>query len=129
MINKHVLIIILFFSHYCVGQDDTLAYDSPDVDAKFTYRNCENTVECIKQFVTENAVWPSQDDVLLSVYVKCIVEKNGELTQLQVVKGDNGLFDAASLELIKKMPPWTPARNMGEIVRSVIYIPVKWDLF
>jgi len=127
MIRTLTIICVTLLAQISLGQEDTLVYSNPDSAAEFEYENCENSIECIRNYVKSNAIWPSRDDIQLTVYVQCRVEKNGSLTQLKIVKGDNGIFDQASLELVQKMPNWIPAQNEGKVVRSIIYIPVRWE--
>lgn len=123
--------LIIFFGvllyQYCYCQKDTSLCLFPDTEAVFEYKNCDQTVDCVKQFVVQNLLWPSQETVILTVYIECTVEKDGSLSQLKVIKGGNINFNEASLNIVRKMPKWIPAKKDGVEVRTKIQIPVRWE--
>ncbi len=62
------------------------------------------------------------------VIVKIVIEKDGTVTNAQVVKGVNPELDKEAIRVIESMPKWTPGRMNGEIVRSYYYLPVTFRL-
>jgi protein TonB len=53
-----------------------------------------------------------------SVELTFVVEKNGTLTDVKVTHGISKELDAEMVRLIKRSPPWAPAKNEGEVVRQ-----------
>ncbi len=123
------LIFVLLTSLACNGQSDTSICLEPDVAAVFNYKNCQNTSECIKKFVEANAEWPTQDDVNCIVYFECIIETDGSISDIKLLRGTFKKINEASLDLIKKMPNWIPAQKNGIEVRSKVYIPIRWQIY
>ena len=62
------------------------------------------------------------------VFVQLIVEKNGELTNLQVVKGIGAGCDEEAMRAIARSSPWNPAKKDGEIVRQILIQNILFKL-
>lgn len=62
------------------------------------------------------------------VIVQFIVEKDGSISNVKVVRGKHPALDAEALRVVKKMPKWTPGRNNGMPVRVTYNLPVNFQL-
>ena len=62
------------------------------------------------------------------VIVGFVVEKDGSISNVQVVKGVDKDLDAEAIRVVKKMPKWQPGKNNGHAVRSFFNLPVKFEL-
>jgi len=62
------------------------------------------------------------------VYVNFIVEKDGSITNITIVKGVYLSLDLESLRVIRSMPNWIPARQKGKAVRVTYTIPINFVL-
>ena len=60
------------------------------------------------------------------VIIRFIVEKDGRLTHFEVLRSPDEKLSEEALRLMKLMPRWTPAKNKGEVVRSLFTIPVPF---
>ena len=60
------------------------------------------------------------------VIIRFIVEKDGRLTHFEVLRSPDEKLSEEALRLVKLMPRWTPAKNKGEVVRSLFTIPVTF---
>ena len=87
--------------------------------------------EMIK-FLSENVKYP--EDVLQAnekganihgrVYVKFVVEKDGSISDVEVVRSVHPSLDAESVRVVKLMSgKWTPATEQGKPVRSKFTLP------
>lgn len=87
--------------------------------------------EMIK-FLSENVKYP--EDVLQAnekganihgrVYVKFVVEKDGSISDVEVVRSAHPSLDAESVRVVKLMSgKWTPATERGKPVRSKFTLP------
>ena len=63
------------------------------------------------------------------VIVGFVIEKDGSISNVQVVKGVDKDLDAEAVRVVKKMPNWIPGKNNGAPVRSFFNLPVKFDLY
>ena len=108
-------------------KSDEKAYIKVDSYPEFVYSGCNNTKDCIELYVKKHAIWPTEDDIQATIYIQCIVEKNGKLTNFKIVRGLEARYDKASINILKSMPLWKSGRLKGKTVRTQITIPVKWD--
>ena len=102
-----------------------------DYDAVFKYVDEEaeyiGGYPAMMKFIQENVVYP--DGILVispdmgRIRVKFIVEKNGTLSQIEVLN-ENPEFRKLYQELFAKMPPWKPAKLDGIIVRQLFFLPI-----
>ena len=72
------------------------------------------------KWLQDNIIYPaaaSEEGVQGKVTVQFIVEKDGSITHVQVVRGKHPALDAEAARVIRKMPRWTPGRNNGQPVR------------
>ncbi|MDR2511848.1 MAG: energy transducer TonB [Bacteroidales bacterium] len=63
-----------------------------------------------------------------TVYLRFIVEKDGSLSNVEVVRGIGAGCDEEALRVAKLMPKWTPGKNNGLPVRSYFSMPIKFTL-
>jgi hypothetical protein len=79
------------------------------------------------KFIQENIVYP--DGILFSstdigrIRVKFIVEKNGTLSQIEILN-ENSELRKIYHDVFAKMPPWKPAKLNGIIVRQQFFLPI-----
>lgn len=57
-----------------------------------------------------------------------VVEKDGTLSNFNIIHQADSLLNDEALRILKAMPPWRPARHKGEIVRSETYVPMYFKL-
>ena len=57
-----------------------------------------------------------------------VVEKDGTLSNFNIIHRADPLLDAEALRILQLMPPWRPARHKGEIVRAESYVPMYFKL-
>jgi TonB family protein len=62
-----------------------------------------------------------------TVYLQFIVETDGTLSELQVVRGIGDGCDEEALRLLKTSPLWTPGMHRGRAVRVRMGLPVTFS--
>lgn len=62
------------------------------------------------------------------VVVQFVIERDGHITDVEIVKKGGWGFDEAALEVVKKMKPWKPAKQNGKPVRLRYTLPIKFTL-
>ncbi len=87
----------------------------------------------VPDWISENIIIPTSiRDVSFEgrVYVRFVVEKNGSVSLVEVMRGIPGCpeCEAEALRVIKAMPPWRPGIYRGKPVRMYIQIPIKFSL-
>ena len=83
------------------------------------------------EYLRKNMIYPDscrENNIQGRVIVTFIVEKDGSITEPEVIKSVNRLFDAEALRLVSKMPKWKPGRQGGEVHRVKYTIPINFRL-
>jgi protein TonB len=62
------------------------------------------------------------------VYVTFVVETDGSITDIKVVRGIGGGCDEEAVRVVKFMPRWTPGKQRGVPVRVQFNLPIKFTL-
>jgi TonB family protein len=62
------------------------------------------------------------------VYIQFVVEKDGSLSSLDVVRGIGSGCDEVALKAIEDMPKWSPGEQRGKAVRVRFILPVNFSL-
>lgn len=83
------------------------------------------------KFLSDNVRYPivAQDNGIQGrVIVNFVVEKDGSLTDVQVVRGQDLSLDKEAVRVIEAMPKWKPGTQKGEAVRVRFTLPVVFRL-
>ncbi|MCC8153309.1 MAG: energy transducer TonB [Tannerellaceae bacterium] len=98
------------------------------VDGMPRYPGGEN--EMLK-YIATNTIYPEtaknageQGRVVISY----TVEKDGSISDIQVVRGISEDLNQEAIRLVKEMPTWEPGTNKGEIVRVRYTLPIIFRL-
>lgn len=62
------------------------------------------------------------------VFVQFVVEKDGSLTNITILRSPDPSFSKEAERVVKAMPRWTPASQKGRIVRSRYNLPIMFRL-
>ncbi len=88
------------------------------------------TVE-MHRFISNTLSYPAdaaERDIQGLVVYTFVVEKDGTLSNFNIIHHADPLLDAEALRILQQMPPWRPARHKGEIVRAESYVPMYFKL-
>ena len=83
------------------------------------------------KFLGSNIRYPiaaRESNIQGKVYIGFIVEKNGELTDLKIIKGIGGGCDEEAIRVLKNSPAWKPGMAEGKAVRTSYTFPVTFEL-
>ena len=83
------------------------------------------------KWLTTNLRYPvmaQQKKIQGKVIVSFIVNKDGTTSDAKIVKSANPLLDREALRVVRMMPPWTPGEDKGKTCRTMIAIPVVFDI-
>jgi protein TonB len=86
--------------------------------------------EAMNDFLKKNIKYPElpkgvpKEGALLASFV---VEKNGTLTDVKVVKGMSEELNKEIVRVIKIMPPWIPGMQSGRRVRVEQHLTIKFS--
>ncbi len=62
------------------------------------------------------------------VYVTFVVERDGSITDVRVLRGIGGGCDEEAIRVVSGMPGWTPGKQRGKPVRVQYNLPVRFTL-
>lgn len=82
-------------------------------------------------FIGKNIKYPKiakETGVSGRVWVTFVVEKNGSVSRIKVLRGIGAGCDEEAMRVIKAMPKWKPGMQMGKAVRVQYQIPIKFTL-
>ena len=106
-----------------IVKDDVWNYQEECVSIKWKYQNVfldpaepvpsyPGGVEAMKKFITDNLRYPQGEKNREGrVVVSFVVERNGALTDLEILRPLSPAFDAEALRVVKAMPRWNPGRQ------------------
>lgn len=82
-------------------------------------------------FIRENIVYPELSREMGeqgTVYVQFVVNSDGSIQDVVVLKGVSDLLDKEAVRVVKKMPKWTPGEQAGKKIRVRYQIPIKFTI-
>ncbi len=62
------------------------------------------------------------------VYVKFVVEKDGSVSNIKIMRGVDPSLDREAVRVVKSMPKWTPGKQRGKAVRVSFDMPINFRL-
>ena len=140
-----VVLLMMTVGNIACAQNVPLIIDPDKVDQYLAERkDTINVYDCVeqmpsfpggsqklKEFIEENLRYPKELEescVQGRVIVRFIVERNGKLSNVKVVKSVHPVLDKEALRIVKLMPRWIPGRQNGITVRVKCYIPIIFRL-
>lgn len=89
-----------------------------------------NIVEFYK-FVADNLKYPQEAidrGISGKVFIEFIVNKDGSLTDLKILKGIGGGCDEEAIRVLSTAPQWNPARQYSKAVKQKMVLPIVFNL-
>jgi periplasmic protein TonB len=83
------------------------------------------------RFLSENIRYPQmarESGIQGIVFVTFVVETDGSITNVRVLRGIGGGCDEEAIRVIKSMPQWKPGRQRGRAVRVQFNMPIRFTL-
>ena len=62
------------------------------------------------------------------VFVQFVVDKNGDVKNVVLMRGADPLLDAEALRVVKTSPQWKPGKQRGQVVNVAFTFPIKFVL-
>src|SRR5690606_36028861 len=63
-----------------------------------------------------------------TVVIQFIIDRKGNVTNVELLKGIGGGCDQEALRVVKKMPAWSPGKQQGRVVSVKFTLPVMFKL-
>lgn len=87
--------------------------------------------QAMSDFIGKNLKYPEQatkNGVQGKVLVSFVVETDGSITDVKVIRGIGSGCDEEAVRVVKAMPKWQPAMKEGKAVAMQFYIPFSFVL-
>jgi TonB family protein len=117
-----------YFSQYFIDSDSIYSSNPIIVDQNAEF---PGGPRAFGQFLQRNLRYPSaaqRANVGGKVYVQFIVNTDGTIEDVQVLKSVGFGCDEESVRVIKSVPNWNPGKQFGRIVRSRFTQPITFVL-
>lgn len=105
---------------------DDKVYDMVDTPPTFP-----GGAEAMLQYLSNSVVYPVEaqaKSIQGRVVVQFVVDKNGNLTTPQVIRGIDPLLDKEALRVVSSMPAWSPGLLKGKAVNTRFTLPIMFRL-
>ena len=88
-------------------------------------------VDAMYTYLAQNIKYPQlarENNITGRVYVTFVVEKDGSVTNVRVLRDIGGGCGQEAVRIVKAMPKWTPGKQRGKAVRVQYNLPVNFSL-
>lgn len=106
--------------------EDTTIYNNVEVMPSYP----GDMTECY-MFLARHMHYPeeaAEKGIEGRVLIRFVVEKDGRLTNFEVIETPDPLLSDEALRVLKQMPQWIPAKNKGKDVRCRYSMPIQFRL-
>lgn len=80
-------------------------------------------------FISENITYPEslkEKGMSGKVYIQFVVEEDGQITNIKVLRSPHELFTKEAESMMAKMPKWIPGVQRGKPVRVRLVLPIDF---
>ena len=109
-----------------VEEDEQVIFQVVENDPEFP-----GGVEAMYKYLASNIKYPQlarEQSITGRVYVTFVVEKDGSVSGVKVLRDIGGGCGAEAVRVVKAMPKWTPGKQRGKAVRVQYNLPVSFTL-
>jgi protein TonB len=121
--GKDTMIIQPIVTNNVIGDDPDKVFTIVQVQAKFPGD--------INKWLGDHIEYPEQAkdaNIQGTVYMSFVVEKDGSVSAVKVLRGVNNYLDNEATRVINKMPHWSPGQQNGHSVRQLYMVPIHFIL-
>lgn len=86
--------------------------------------------EKLYEYLKKSIKYPDSakmSDIKGNVYIGFVVEKDGSISNIQLLRGIGYGCDEVALKAIKEMPNWIPGEQRGKKVRVKYTLPIRFQ--
>jgi len=91
----------------------------------------EGGLSAMAKFLQKNLRYPASArrmGVEGAVFVSFVIDREGKISDLNVVKGISADCDKEAMRVVSLMPPWKPGKQNGRAVKSRFVLPIRFKL-
>lgn len=125
-----LLMIVVFTSNVNAQEkksdNSDVVYTVVDKEAEYP-----GGIEAMNRFLAQNIIYPTlakQKNIQGKVLISFIIEKNGSISNIKVIKDIGEGCGEEGMRIVKLMPKWKPAQQKSEPVRQQFVLPISFQL-
>ena len=108
------------------GNDDDMIFTVVEQQPEYP-----GGMEAMSKFIGKNLKYPStarRMGVDGKVFVQFVVDKEGKISDVQVIKGVSADCDKEAVRVVQMMPAWKPGKQNGKAVKARFVLPIRFKL-
>jgi protein TonB len=105
-----------------VPKEDNTVYNSAVLEIKPEFKGGLNK---FYDYIAKNYRTPDVPGLKGKLLVSFVVEKDGSITDIKVLKDIGYGTGEEAIRILKKCPNWTPAEQKGKKVRCTFMLPIN----
>ncbi len=105
-----------------VEEDPNILYNSAGIEVKPDF---PGGIAKFYSFVGSNFNVPEEEGLKGKIFVQFVVEKDGSLTDIKVLRDIGFGTGAEAIRVLKKCPRWAPGEQNGKKVRCTYQLPIS----
>lgn len=85
----------------------------------------------LQKWISKNVRYPAvahSNGITGKVYVSCVINKEGKVENVKVLRSVDKLLDKEAVRVIKAMPNWKPGMNNGELIKVSYNFPINFQI-
>lgn len=85
----------------------------------------------VSKWIAKNVKYPqiaAENNIHGKVFMNFVIEKDGSITDVKVLRGVDPTLDKEAIRVIKSMPKWKPGKQRGKPVRVSFNLPITFTL-
>ena len=89
------------------------------------------SMDAFRNYVMYNLSYPEEaakKGINGKVFVQFVVDKNGDVKNVEIEKGADPLLNAEAIRVVKSSPRWIPGKQRGQVVNVAFTFPIKFVL-
>ncbi len=105
--------------------------DNPDQVFTILKENAKFPGGDINKWLSEHIDYPEpakDAQIQGTVYISFVVEKDGSVSTVKILRGVNKYLDDEAKRVINAMPKWSPGQQNGHSVRQLFNVPIHFIL-
>jgi protein TonB len=105
-----------------VVEEDNTVYNTAGIEVKPDF---PGGMDKFTAFIAKNYQAPEEEGLKGKVYVTFVVEKDGSLTDIKVLRDIGYGTGKEAIRVLNKSPRWTPGEQNGKKVRCTFSLPIS----
>lgn len=125
----YIILLSLTIS-FCSAQDNTNTFEEETFSVVEQMPQFPGGKHALDHYLRDSIYSPIsiiQKNIKGKVLVKFIVDKEGNITDVTVIKSLHPMADKVAYHYVKSMPKWDPGRQKGKPVKVVYVLPINFN--